>query len=195
MCIYCLSTKYLNCIHRLTICYNLKCEHQNSWWFVHELRHLTVFSLVFYFISVQSLSCVQPFAILWTAARQASLSITNSWGSLKLMSSSGSCHPTISSSVVPFSSCLQSFPASGSFQVSQFFTSGGQRIRVPGSASDLSKNIQDWSPLRLTGWISLQSKGLARVFSNTTVQKHQFFGAQLTLQSNSHIHAWLLEKP
>ena len=79
MCIYCLSTKYLNCIHRLTICYNLKCEHQNSWWFVHELRHLTVFSLVFYFISVQSLSCVQPFAIPWTTACQASLSITNSW--------------------------------------------------------------------------------------------------------------------
>ena len=91
------------------------------------------------------------------------------------------CHPTLSSSVVPFSSCLQSFPASGSFQMSQFFTSGGQSIGVPASASVLPVNTQDWSPLWWTGWISLQSKGLSRVFSNTTVQKHQFFGAQLSL--------------
>ena len=91
------------------------------------------------------------------------------------------CHPTISSSVVPFSSCLQSFPASGSFQMSQFFASGGQSIRVSASASVLSVNIQDWFPLGRTGWISLQSKGLSRVFSNTTVQKHQFFDAQLSL--------------
>ena len=104
------------------------------------------------------------------------------------------CHPTISSSVVPFS-CLQSFPASGSFQMSQFFTSGGQSIRVSASASVLPMNTQDWFPLGWTVWISLQSKGLSRVFSNTTVQKHQFFGAQLSLQSNSHIHTWLLEKP
>ena len=89
------------------------------------------------------------------------------------------CHPTISSSVVPFSSCPQSFPTSGSFQTSQFFTSGGQRIGL--SASMLSMNIQDWFPLGWTGWISLQSKGLSRVFSNTTVQKHQFFSAQLSL--------------
>ena len=88
------------------------------------------------------------------------------------------CHPTISSSVVPFSSCLQSFPASGSFQVSPFFTSGGQSIGV--SASVLPMNIQDWYPLELTGWISLQSKKFSRVFSKTTVQKHQFFGAQLS---------------
>ena len=87
-----------------------------------------------------------------------------------------SCHPTISSSVVPFSSHLQSFPASGSFQMSQFFTSGGQGIGVSASASVLPMNIQDWFPLGLTCWISLQSKGLSRVFSNTTVQKHQFFG-------------------
>ena len=88
------------------------------------------------------------------------------------------CYPTISSSVIPFSSCLQSFPASGSFPVSQIFTSGGQYIRVSASASVLSMNIQDWSPLGWTGWISLQSKGLSRVFSRTTVQKHQFFSAQ-----------------
>ena len=94
------------------------------------------------------------------------------------------CHPTILSSVVPFSSCLQSFPASGSFPMSQFFTSGGQSIGVSASASVLPMNIQDWSPLGWTGLISLQSKGLSRVFSNTTVQKHQFFSAQLSLWSN-----------
>ena len=91
------------------------------------------------------------------------------------------CHPTISSSVVPFSSCPQSFPTSGSFQMSHFFTSGGQRIGVSASASVLPMNVQDWFPLGLAGWISLQSKGLSRVFSNTTVQKHQFFGARLSL--------------
>ena len=105
------------------------------------------------------------------------------------------CHSTISSSVISFSSRLQSFPASGSFQMSQFFTSGGQSIGVSTSTSVLPMNTQHWSPLRWTGWISLQSKGLSKVFSNTTVQKHQFFGAQLSLQSNSHIHTWLLEKP
>ena len=105
------------------------------------------------------------------------------------------CHPAISSSVVPFSSCTQSHPASGSFQMSQLFASGGQSIRVSASASVLPMNTQDWSPLGWTGWISLQSKGLSRVFSNTTVQKHQFFGAQLSSQSNSHIHTWPLEKP
>ena len=87
------------------------------------------------------------------------------------------CHPTISSSVVPFSSCLQSFPASGSFLMSQFFTSGGQSTGVSASASVLPMNIQDWSPLGWTGWISLQSKGLSRAFSNTTLQKHQFFSS------------------
>ena len=105
------------------------------------------------------------------------------------------CHPTISSSVVPYPSRLQSFPASGSFPMSQFFASGGQSIRVSASASVLPMNIQDWFPLGWTGWISLQSKGLSRVFSNTTVQKHQFFSAQFSLWSNSHIYAWLLEKP
>ena len=130
--------------------------------------------------SVQSLSRVQSFATPWTAARLPCPSPTpracsnscplNRW-----------CHTTISSSVIPFSSCLQSFPASESFPVSQFFTSGGQSIRVSASASVLPMNIQDWFPLGLTGWISLQSKGLSRVFSNTIVQKHQFFGAQLSL--------------
>ena len=105
------------------------------------------------------------------------------------------CHPTISSSVTPFSSCPQSFPASGSFQMSQLFASGGQSIGVSASTSALPMNTQDWSPLGWTGWISLQSKGLPRVFSNTTVQKHQFFGAQPSSQPNSHIHAWILEKP
>ena len=105
------------------------------------------------------------------------------------------CHPTISSSVYPFSSYLQSFPASGSFQMTQLFTSGGQSIGVSASASFLPMNTQDWFPLGWTGWISLMSKGLSRVFSNITVQKHQFFGAQLFLKSNSHIHTWLLEKP
>ena len=100
------------------------------------------------------------------------------------------CHPTISSSVVPFS-CRQSFPASASFPVSHFFTSGGQSIGVSASASVLPMNIQDWFPLGWTGWISLQSKGLSRVFSNTTVQKHQFFGTQPSLWSSSNIHTTL----
>ena len=105
------------------------------------------------------------------------------------------CHPAISSSVVLFSSCPQSLPASGSFPMSQLFTWGGQSIGVSTSASVLPMNTQDWSPLGWTGWISLQSKGLSSVFSNTTVQKHQFFSAQLSSQSNSHIHTWPLEKP
>ena len=104
-------------------------------------------------------------------------------------------HPAISSSVVPFSSCPQTLPASGPFPMSQLFTLGGQSIGVTALASVLPKNTQDWSPLGWTGWISLQSKGLSRVFSNTTVQQHQFFSAQLSSQSNSHIHTWLLEKP
>ena len=104
------------------------------------------------------------------------------------------CHPTNTSSVVNFSSCLQSFPASGSFPMSQLFASGGQSVGVFAKTSVLPMNIQDWFPLRWTGWISLLSKGLSRVFSNTTVQKHQFFNIQLSLQSKSHIHTWLLEK-
>ena len=105
------------------------------------------------------------------------------------------CHPGISSSVIPFSSCPQTLLGSGSFPVSQPFTWGGQSTGVSASASVLPMNTQDWSPLRWTVWISLQSKGLSRVFSNTTVQKHQFFSTQLSSQSNSHIHTWPLEKP
>ena len=104
-------------------------------------------------------------------------------------------HPIISSSVVPFCSCLLSFPASGSFPMNQFFTSGGQSIEASASASVLLMNIQDWFPLGCTSWNSLQSIGLWRIFSNTTVQKHQFFGAQLSLESTSHIYTWLLGKP
>ena len=104
-------------------------------------------------------------------------------------------HPTISSSVVPFPSCPQSFPVSGSFLMRQLFTSSGQSIGASASALVLTMSVQGWSPLGLTGWISLQSKGPSRVFSNTTVQKHQFFGTQLSLWSNSHIHTWLLETP
>jgi len=131
------------------------------------------------FSSVQSLSHVRLFVIPWTAAHQASLSITNSWNLLKLHPSSRWCHPTISSSVVPFSR-LQSFPASGSFPVSQLLASGGQSIGVSASASVLPINIQDWFPLGWIGWISWLSRGLSRVFSNTTVQKYQFFGTQLS---------------
>ena len=104
-------------------------------------------------------------------------------------------HPTISSSVIPFSSCLQSFPTSGSFPMNQLFTSVGQHIGALASASVLPMNIQGWFPLGLTGVISLQFKGLSRVLSNTTVQRHQFFGAQPFLFSLCHIHTWLLEKP
>ena len=109
--------------------------------------------------------------------------------------SSGWRHPAISSSVVPFSSCPQSLPTSESFPMSQFFAWGGQSTGVSALASFFPKKSQDWSPLEWTSWISLQSKGLSRVFSNTTVQKHQFFSAQLSSQSNSHIHTWPLEKP
>ena len=104
------------------------------------------------------------------------------------------CHPTISSSVIPFSSCFQSLPASGSFLMSRLFASSAQSIGVSASASVLPMNIQDWFPLGSTGWISLQSKELS-VFSNTTTLKHQFFSTQLSLWSSSHIHTWLLEKP
>ena len=134
------------------------------------------------FSSVQLLSHVPLFVTPWTAARQASLFITNSWSLPNSCPLSQWCHPTISSSVVPIpSSCLQSFPASGSFPMSQFFLSGGQGIGVSASASILPKYTQDWSPLGWTGWISLKSKGLSKVFSNTTVLKHQFFGPQLSL--------------
>ena len=151
---------------------------------------------IVYFSSVQSLSPVWLFATPWTVACQASLCITNSWVYPNSCPRSQWCYPTISSFVVPFSSCLQSFPASGSsFLMSQFFTSGSQSIAASASTSVLPMNTQDWSPLGWTVWISLQCKGLSRVFSNTTVQKHQFFGTQPSSQSNSHIYTWPLEKP
>ena len=147
------------------------------------------------FCSVQSLSCVWLFETPWIAARQAYLSITNSQSYSDSHPSSEWCHPAISSSVIPFCSCPQSLPASGSFPMSQLFTWGGQSTGVSALTSFLPKKSQDWSPSEWTGWISLQSKGLSRVFSNTTVQKHQFFSTQLSSQSNIHIHTWLLEKP
>ena len=136
-------------------------------------KKMTAFSLV------QLLSHVQLFVTPWTAAHQASLYITGVYSDSCPLRQW--CHPTISPSVVALSSGLQSFPASGSFQMSQFFTTGGQSFGVSASASVLPKNTQEWSPSEWTGWISLQSKGLSRVFSNTTVQKHQFFGTQLSL--------------
>ena len=143
--------------------------------------------------SVQSLSHVQLFVTSWTAACQASLSISNSWSLLKLVSIESVmpsnhlilCHPHL---LLP-----SIFPSIRIFQMSQFITSGGQSIGVSASASVLPINIQQWFPLGRTGWISLQSKGLSRVFSNIIVQKHQFIGTQLSLKSNSHIHTWLLE--
>ena len=172
------------------------------------------------FSSVQLLSRVQLFATPWTSAHQASLSIPTLGVYSNSCPLSWWCHPTTSPSVGPFSSHLQSVPASESFQISQFFTSGGQSTGVSASASILP-NIQDWFPLGWTGWIFFQSKGLSGVFSNTTVQKHQFFVAELSLHSkelsrvfssftiqkhqifgaqpflgsNSHFHPWLLEKP
>ena len=151
--------------------------------------------LLMIFSSVQLLSHVRLFATPWTSARQSSLSITNSQNLLKLMSIESVMPSNDLILCRPLFSCLQSFPASGSFQMSQLFASGGQSIGVSVSASVLPMNIQDWSLLGCTGWISLQSKGLSRVFSDITVQKHQFFGAQLSSQSNSHIHTWPQEKP
>ena len=144
--------------------------------------------------SVQSLSRVQLFATPWIAAHQASLSITNSRSSLKL---------TSIESVMPSSHLIlcrprllfSPVPPSINESMSQLFAWGGQSTGVSASASFLPKKSQGWSPSEWTGWISLQSKGLSRVFSNTTVQKHQFFGAQTSSQSNSHIHTWPLEKP
>ena len=142
--------------------------------------------------SVQSLSSIWLFANPWTAAPGFPVHYQLLEFSQTSCSLSNWCHPTISFSVVTFSSCLHSFPASSSFPVNQFYIFGGQIIGA--LASVLPMNIQDWFPLGLTSLISLQSKRLSRIFSNTTVQKHIFFSAQLSLWSNSHIHMWLLEK-
>ena len=174
----------------------------NSAWefsFLYILANISYFH-VFLIITilqvvVQSLSHVWLFVTPWTAAHQAPLSITNSQSLLNSCPSSRWCHPTISSFVVPFSFCLQSFPTSGSFSITQLFLSGGQSIGASASGSVFPVNIKDWFPLRLTGLLSLLSKGLSRVFSSTTDWRHQFFSAQIFLTSISHIHTWLLEKP
>ena len=178
----------------LNICYFhlISCRNQDNIFnecFAYVTKNTVVYMSIFYISSVQSLSRVWLFAPCTPSphlrhglehARLPCPSPTPAAYSNSCPLSQW-CHPTISSSVIAFSSCLQSFPASGSFPVSQFFASGGQSIGVSASASDLSMNIQDWCPLGRTGWISLQSKGLSRVFFNTTVQKHQFFGTQLSL--------------
>ena len=162
-------------MHSSCLCSHLSHKSRNCHILKRKSRAMVEFS------SVQLLSRVWLFETPWAAdARPPCPSLTpgvypNS------CSLSRWCHLTISSSVVPFSSCLQSFPASGSFQMSQFFLSGGQSIRVSASTSVLPINTQDWYPLGWTGWISLQFKGRSRVFSNTTVQNHQFFCAQLSL--------------
>ena len=143
-------------------------------------------------VIVQFLSRIQLFTTPSTEAYQASLSFTISWSLLKLMSIVSVMPLTISSSVIPFSSCLQSFPASGSFPMIWLFASGGQSTRPSASASVLPMNIQGWFPLGLISLIAVQSKGLSRVFSSTAVQKHQFFSTQPSLWSSSHICTWLL---
>ena len=156
--------------------------------------HVPCCCLVLY--SVQfNCSVLSNSATPWIAAHQASLSITKSRSLPKLMSIESVMPSNHPSSVVLFSSCPQSFPASGSFWTSQLFASGGRSIGVSASTSVFPMNTQDLSPLGWTGWISLQSKGLSSVFSNTTLQKRQFFGTQFSSQSNSHIHTWPLEKP
>ena len=140
-------------------------------------------------------SRVQLFATPWIAACQASIPSPTPGVHSDSRLSSRWCHPAISSSVIPFSSYPQSLSASESFPMSQLFSWGGQSTGASAIASFLPKKSQGWSPSEWTGWISLQSKGLSRVFFNTTVQKHQVFGAQLSSQFNSHIHTWPQEKP
>ena len=147
------------------------------------------------FSSIQSLNRVRLFATPWIAARQASLSITISRSSLRLTSIESVMPSSHLILCRPVSSCPQSLPASGSFPIIQLFAWGGQSTGVSALTLFLLKNTHGWSPSEWTGWISLQSKALSRVFSNTTVQKHQFFSAQLSSQSNSHYHIWPLEKP
>ena len=196
---------------------SLICLNAREWYFVLLIIYLNLHKLIFWAVKVyllqvlnlgstnyllamwnrassvqfSSVSHVRNFVNSWTAARQASLSITTSRACSNSCLLSQWYHPTISSSVIPFSSCLQSFPASGSFWMSWPFASDGQSIGT--STSVLPMNIRSWFPLGWTGLISLQSKGLSRVFSSTTVQKHQYFSAQLSLWFNSHIQTWLLE--
>ena len=157
--------------------------------------HFKFFPKLAQFSSVQSLSHVWLFVTPWIAARQASLSITNSRSSLNLMSIESMLPSSHLILCRPLLLLPPSLPASESFPMSQLFAWGGQSTGVSALVSVLPKSTQDRSPLEWTGWISLQSKGLSRVFSNTRVQKHQFFSTQLSSQSNSQIHTWLLEKP
>ena len=161
------------------------------------INHVTIIQYVV--VVVQSLSCVVLFATPWTTAHQALLSSTISWICSNSCPFSEQCYLTISSSANPFSFCLQSFPSSGSFPMSQFFTLGGkytsQNIGALASASVLPMNIQGWFPLGLISLISVQSKGLSRVFSRTPGRKYQFFSTQPSWWSNSHICTWLLKKP
>ena len=180
----------------LSLC---KCWTVNNYWLFKVLLTVSALgcSFPFQFTSVQfSRSVVsdsmQPHELQHSRPPCPSPTPRVYWNSCPL---SQQCHPTISSSVIPFFSCLQSFPASGPFQMSQLFASGGQSIGVLASTPVLPMNTQDWSPLGLTGWIPLQSKGLSRVFSSTAIQKYQFFGAQPSLWSNYHIQKWLLGKP
>ena len=148
-----------------------------------------------YFIVIQSPSHVQLFVTPWTAVCQLPCPSPSPEACSNSCPLSQWCHPTISSSVVPFFSCLVSFPAPGSFPMSWCFASGDQNIGTSASVSVLPMNIQGWFPLGLTGWISLLSKGLSRIISNTTVGKNQFSSVQPSLWFDSHIHTWLLEKP
>ena len=177
------------------------------WFFFHQTTHqgyhswelILIYRIMFYclnamlyvdvFCSVQSLSRVPLFVTPWTEAHQDRLPCPSPTPRVYSCPLNWWCCPTTSSSVVPFSSCHQSFPASGSSLISQFFASGGQSIGVSVSTSILPMNIQDWFPLGWTGWMSLQSKGLSRVFSNTTVQTHQFFGTQLSLEKAMATHS------
>ena len=169
-----------------------------------RILHFNPWSILSYFLhkiwnfsSVQSLSSVPLFATPWTAARQASSSVTNSQSlpGSKLVSIESVMPSNHLILCCPLLLLPSIFPRTGAFQMSQLFASGGQNIGVSASTSVLPMNTQDWPPLGWTGWMSLQSKGLSRVFSNTTVQKHQFFSAQLSSLSNSQIHTWPLEKP
>ena len=170
---------YINCIYKLQIVYTISCAY---------IFH-------FHILHFQSVSHVQLFVNPWTQHARLPYSSPTPRVYSNSCSSCQWCHPNILSSISHSSFCLQSFPASRCFPICQFFSSDGQSIGVSATGSVLPKNIQDWFPLGWTGWISLQSKGLSRVFTTTTVQKHQLLGPHLSLQFNSHIHTWLLEKP
>ena len=182
---------FIHCLGNLIIYSRFNMENCLSlyWFFSFPSTH--------YFPLVAVVQCSARYVFLWSHGLQhARLPCPSPSPGVCTNSSPLSqwCHPIISFSVIPFSG-LRSFPAPGSFPISQFFSSGGQSIGVSASVSVLTMNIQEWFPLGWTGWISLQSKGLSRIFSNTTVQKHQFFGARPSLWCNSHIHTWSMEKP